>query len=59
MYETPHFREDDLDAQHALIEAYPLGLLISPGPDGVLANPIPFVLYRADGASGTMRCHLA
>ena len=59
MYETPHFREDDLDAQHALIEAYPLGLLISPGPDGILANPIPFVLYRADGASGTLRCHLA
>jgi transcriptional regulator len=59
MYETPHFREDDLDAQHGLIEAYPLGLLISAGPDGVLANPIPFILYRGDGARGTLRCHLA
>ncbi|HEY9013427.1 MAG TPA: FMN-binding negative transcriptional regulator [Devosia sp.] len=59
MYEMPHFREDDLDAQHALIEAYPLGLLISPGPDGILANPIPFVLYRGDGERGTLRCHLA
>lgn len=59
MYEPPHFREDDLDAQHGLIEAFPLGLLISAGPDGVIANPIPFVLYRAEGARGTLRCHLA
>lgn len=59
MYETPHFREDDLDRQHALIEAYPLGLLISAGPDGVLANLIPFVLYRGEGERGTLRCHLA
>ena len=59
MYETTHFREDDLAAQHGLIEAYPLGLLISAGPDGILANPIPFVLHRGDGARGTLRCHLA
>jgi transcriptional regulator len=59
MYEPPHFREDDLDAQHGLIEAFPLGLLISAGPDGVIANPIPFVLYRAEGVRGTLRCHLA
>jgi transcriptional regulator len=59
MYEPPHFREDDLDAQHGLIEAFPLGLLISTGPDGAIANPIPFVLYRAEGAPGTLRCHLA
>jgi transcriptional regulator len=59
MYEPPHFREDDLDAQHGLIEAFPLGLLISTGPNGVIANPIPFVLYRAEGVRGTLRCHLA
>jgi len=59
MYETPHFREDDLDAQHGLVEAYPLGLLISAGTDGILANPIPFILYRGDGERGTLRCHLA
>ena len=59
MYETPHFREDDLGAQHGLIEAYPLGLLISTGPAGIIANPIPFVLYREDGERGTLRCHLA
>lgn len=59
MYETPHFREDDLDIQHGLIEAFPLGLLISAAPGGIIANPIPFILYRAEGARGTLRCHLA
>jgi transcriptional regulator len=59
MYETPHFREDNLEALHGLIEAYPLGLLISTGPEGVIANPIPFILYRGEGERGTLRCHLA
>ena len=59
MYEPPHFREDDLEAQHGLIEAFPLGLLISVGPDGAIANPIPFILYRGEGTRGTLRCHLA
>ena len=27
MYQPPHFREDDLATQHALIRAHPLGLL--------------------------------
>ncbi|HEY0855392.1 MAG TPA: FMN-binding negative transcriptional regulator, partial [Devosia sp.] len=29
MYQVPHFRDDDLEAQHGLIQAHPLGLLIS------------------------------
>lgn len=59
MYETPLFRDDDLAAQQALIMASPLGLLISAGPDGLLANPIPFLLYADEGARGTLRCHVA
>ena len=59
MYQVPHFRDDDLEAQHGLIEAHPLGLLISAGPEGIIANPIPFILYRQDGERGTLRCHLA
>jgi len=59
MFEPAMFREDDLAIQHGLIEAYPLGLLISTGPEGILANPIPFVLYRGDGERGTLRCHLS
>ena len=44
MYQPPHFREDRLDIQHALIRAHPLG---APGqrrrrrPE---ANPLPFLI---------------
>ncbi|MBC7337219.1 MAG: FMN-binding negative transcriptional regulator, partial [Clostridia bacterium] len=31
MYQPPHFREERLDVQHALIRNHPLGLLISSG----------------------------
>ncbi len=59
MYQLPVFRETDLGAQQAFIAAHPLGLLISNGPDGILANPIPFVLYPEEGAFGTLRAHLS
>ena len=36
-----------------------MGLLISSGPSGLLANPIPFVLETSDGERGLLRCHLA
>ncbi len=59
MYQPPHFREDRLEVQHGLIRRHPLGLLISAGPGGLLANPIPF-LIDADGTGyGTLRCHVA
>jgi transcriptional regulator len=59
MYQPTHFREDRLDVQHDLIRAHPLGLLVSMGPEGLVADPIPFVLGAADGPLGTLRCHLA
>lgn len=58
MYQPPHFREDDIGTMHALVRDNPLGLLISAGPDGILANPIPFLLYD-EGERGVLRCHLA
>lgn len=58
MYQVPHFREESLAIQHDLIRANPLGLLISQGPDGILANPIPFLLYD-EGDRGALRCHLS
>lgn len=58
MYQPPHFREDSQAAQQALIRAYPLGLLITAGPSGLTANPIPFLLDD-DGARGILRAHLA
>lgn len=59
MYQPPAFRETDLETQQAFIAAHPLGLLISAGATGLLANPIPFVLYPDEGPLGTLRCHLS
>jgi transcriptional regulator len=59
MYQPPHFREDRLAVQHALIRAQPLGLLVTAGPGGLQANHIPF-LVEADGSPhGKLRAHLA
>ena len=58
MYQPPHFIEDDLVVQHALIREFPLGLLITI-QDGVpVANPIPFLIYENEG-KGQLRCHVA
>lgn len=59
MYQPPHFRETDLPVLHAFIAAHPLGLLISLGAAGILANPIPFVLYPDEGERGVLRCHVS
>jgi transcriptional regulator len=59
MYQPPHFREDRLAVQHALIRAHPLGLIVTAGPGGLQANPIPCVLDGYASAKGTLRAHLA
>src|SRR6185437_1046082 len=59
MYQPVHFREDRLEVQHALIRAHALGLLITSGPAGLLANPIPFLVDTAASERGTLRAHLA
>ena len=59
MYLPPHFRVDDLKTQHALMQACPLGLLVSHGPEGLAANPIPFVLDQDFQQFGRLRGHLA
>ena len=73
MYQPPAFREDRIEVQHALIRAHPLGLLITAGPGGLIANPFPFLLdskaSEAGGAAeggdaseedlGTLRLHIA
>lgn len=60
MHEPPHFREADATRQLALIRAFPLGLLITAGAQGPVANPIPFLL-DADPDTGrtVLRGHLA
>jgi transcriptional regulator len=59
MYQPPHFREDRLDVQHDLIRAHPLGLLITSGPGGLMANPIPFLIDAGASPHGTLQCHMA
>ena len=59
MYQPPHFVETRLDVLHALIRAHPLGLLISVGPDGPVADPLPFLIDTAVEPHGRLRAHLA
>jgi transcriptional regulator len=59
MYQPPHFREDDLGVQHALIRAHPLGLLITSGASGLIANSVPFHLDAEAAERGVLRLHLA
>jgi transcriptional regulator len=59
MYEPPLHREGDLVQQHALIKARPLGLLVSHGPQGLIANAIPFRLDPAASKYGTLQAHVA
>lgn len=58
MYQPPHFRitarADLLD----VVRAHPLGLLITAGPAGLMANAVPFVIAGAPGAE-ILRAHLA
>lgn len=59
MYQPPHHREDRREVQHALIRSHPLGLLISSGEGGLLANPIPFRLVKTEVGLGTLQAHMA
>ena len=75
MYQPPAFREDRIEVQHELIRAHPLGLLITAGPGGLIANPFPFLLDaktsgqeasgqegqegQEESGNGTLRLHIA
>jgi transcriptional regulator len=59
MYQPPHFREDRLAVQLDLIRTHPLGLVISAGPGGLMANAIPFLVDPDASAQGTLRGHFA
>ena len=59
MYCPPLFREDRLDVQHEFIRTHPLGLLISSGPSGLLANLLPFELKTGGSERGVLHAHMA
>src|SRR6185312_10067881 len=59
MYQPPHHAEDRVEVIHALIRAHPLGLMVSNGADGPIANPLPFLLDAEVGPQGRLRAHLS
>jgi len=59
MYEPPLHRETDISKLHALIAERSLGLLVSHGPQGLLANAVPFLLDPDASALGTLKAHVA
>jgi transcriptional regulator len=58
MYLPSHFEETRPEVLHELVRAHPLGLLITLGPAGLQANPVPFMLDTGDG-SPVLRAHVA
>ena len=59
MYCPTLFREERLEVLHAFIRGHPLGLLISQGSTGILANLLPFVLKGGDTERGVLQAHMA
>ncbi|APR37990.1 FMN-binding negative transcriptional regulator [Paraburkholderia sp. SOS3] len=59
MYMPAHFEEQRSDVLHRLIDANPLGALVTVGPHGLDANHLPFEFDPASGAHGTLRAHVA
>src|SRR5437867_13314772 len=59
MYIPPHFAETREAELHRIIQAYPLGILITGAPDALDANHIPFELDPSAGAHGTLGGHVA
>lgn len=59
MYQPAAFAEDRPDVLHDLIRTQPLGLLVSAGSQGLIADSIPFLMYPDEGEFGTLRGHLA
>jgi transcriptional regulator len=59
MYNPTHFREERLSELHGLMLEHPLALLVSHGAEGLVASPVPFLLYPDEGERGTLRAHVA
>ncbi len=58
MYLPAFYQEKRREVQFDLIRTHPLGLLISAGPGGLMANPLPFTAYPEEG-DGVLRVHVA
>lgn len=59
MYLPSHFAETRTDTIRQLIEAFPLGSLVTHGTNGLDANAIPFELAHMESQQGLLRGHVA
>lgn len=59
MYLPASFKQSQADKLYELIRNHPLGLLVTHGPNGLEASPVPFLLYADEGPQGVLRAHLA
>jgi transcriptional regulator len=59
MFVPPQFEETRFDVLAALIDAHPLGTLVTLGADGLNANHIPFLLDPDPAPHGTLIGHVS
>ncbi|HDZ8929164.1 TPA: FMN-binding negative transcriptional regulator [Aeromonas dhakensis] len=59
MYLPPHFAVTDSETLHQLMQAHPLGALITHGEGGLDANHLPFEFDAGEGEHGVLRAHVA
>ncbi len=59
MYIPTQFRETDIPTIHAAIRAAGLATLVTMGPDGILATPLPLLLDPEPAPYGTLLGHVA
>jgi transcriptional regulator len=56
MYNPPHFREERPEILHRAIAEIAFATLVTEGPDGIIADHLPFLL---DAERGVLRGHVA
>ena len=59
MYLPAHFDENRPEVLHELMRDHPLGQLVTHGPDGLDANPLPFEFDASKGTQGCLLAHVA
>ena len=59
MYNPPHFAESRPEELQRILQAHPLGVLCTHGPEGLDANHLPFLFDAEAGPLGTLRGHVA
>lgn len=59
MYTPTHFDERRPERLQQLMHEHPLGLLVTHGPHGLDANPLPFLHDPQAGPHGTLLAHVA